>query len=718
LPLLIRHAHVAPGRFLPLVVLTKPPTVADSLLLLYRALIEMQTIKRVLLTGGGTAGHVNPALAIGSIFAEAETRFLFVGVRGRVEEEVVPREGIPIKFVRASGFPGGISSALVTFFLNLMIGTTQSLFILLGFRPDIIIGTGGYVSAPIIVAAALLRKIRLINTRVFMHEQNAVPGKLNRLMGRFAHQVFVTFPETLPCFPGNGVLVGYPLRKRIAKVGRDEARRKISFKIPEGRKIVFVFGGSQGSRTMNRALVDALSYLLPYRDSLFVIHGVGLLKSAEYDAASDTEARLRRYYSEDQLRNIEQFYLYRPFFHDIENLYALSDLVVSRGGAGSLNEISSMGLPALIIPKPNLPGDHQVMNARSMERAGGAEILYEQVVPMNGRLSEWIDGKVLADKLVALLRSDSRLAEMSRLSRSFLKQDALQQIDKYIGGAGADAAQSSSLFLHSSQDTHLPTNKSLLASLEKAYGKHREAYRPERIIARPQDLEYLKNRASALLIQPSWQERNLGIKLIGLLGAKEKIPAILALYFDRKPVVWLKRILGGDFEQVGFIRRNVITALVRLNELTPEVEKALLAGLTDPYYEVRAEAAHAAAFFNPRLSSPENLISGLLELLTDPSIDVTVAAAEALGIIGGENDALPALLGMWDSRMWKIRAAVLQGILHLVRRGEGGDLDELQKQIPKFILTSTDFRPQFEIKAIYRHLMELVSREKEKRIVR
>jgi len=131
--------------------------------------------------------------------------------------------------------------------------------------PEVIVGTGGYTSAPVLMAASLLRKIGLSKTRVFIHEQNAAPGKLNRLMGRFAHKVFVTFPETLSCFPQNGILAGYPLRKRITRVDPEEALRKIDLQIPEGRKIVLVFGGSQGSRTMNRALVDALQYLIPHR---------------------------------------------------------------------------------------------------------------------------------------------------------------------------------------------------------------------------------------------------------------------------------------------------------------------------------------------------------------------------------------------------------------------------------------------------------------------
>jgi UDP-N-acetylglucosamine--N-acetylmuramyl-(pentapeptide) pyrophosphoryl-undecaprenol N-acetylglucosamine transferase len=676
----------------------------------------MQKSTHILLTGGGTAGHVNPALAIGSALASADTRFLFVGVRGRVEEEVVPREGIPIKFVRASGFPGGVSLELMRFCLNLAVGILQSFVILLRFRPSIIVGTGGYASAPVVMAASILRKSGLLNSRVFIHEQNAVPGKLNRLMGRFASKVLVTFPETLSYFPQSGVVVGYPLRKRIARVGREEARQKASLRIPDGRKVVLVFGGSQGSRTINRALVDALEHLIPYRDQLFIVHGVGLFKSSDYNSVTDTETRLRKLYTEKQFLQIEEFYAYRPYFHDIEILYALSDLVIARGGAGSLNEISAMGLPVIIIPKSNLPGDHQVMNARSMERAGGAEILYEQIAPVNGVLSEWVDGKVLAEKILTLVREESRLQKMRGHSGSFLNQDALTHIERIVRGEDGGIASNASVSEGASQNIPLPSNRALLLLLEKASAKYKGDYRPEIVVPRPEDLEYLKNRASALLIHPSWQERNLGVKLLGLLDARDKIPTLLTLFHDRKPVSLLRRLLGGDFEQVGFIRRNIIAALVRMKEFSPGVEKALLLGLEDPYYEVRAEAAQAAAAFGSRLTSPDKFVSALLKLLTDATIDVSAAAAEALGKIGGEHDAFPALLGMWDSRLWKVRAAVLRGLFHLVNRGVVTRLEILEAQVPRFILTSTDFAPQFEIKAAYRQLMQSVSRKKEERM--
>jgi UDP-N-acetylglucosamine--N-acetylmuramyl-(pentapeptide) pyrophosphoryl-undecaprenol N-acetylglucosamine transferase len=679
-------------------------------------LSRMQDIKRVLLTGGGTAGHVNPALAIGSIFTGSKTRFLFVGTRGRVEENVVPREGIPIQFIRASGYPGKYSPEMVKFLLNLLIGSFQSIFILLRFRPEVIIGTGGYVAAPITIAAAILKKTHLSKARIFMHEQNAVPGKLNRVMGRFADKVFVTFPETLSYFPEKGTLVGYPLRKTISRITREEAFRKIDFKVPEGRKTVLVFGGSQGSRNINRALIDALEYLLPFRDSLFIIHGVGLADKKEYNAMEDTKTRLQQTYNKEQLREIETFYTYKSFFYHIEHIYALCDIVLARAGAGSLNEISAMGLPALIIPKSNLPGNHQVMNARSMERAGAVEILYEQITPIHNKLTETIDGKILADRLLSILQSDEKLKNMSRLSRSFFNQDALIRIEKHIDAEKMIEPGDDLVLLGNMDDLRLPNNHSLLMRLEKEAEKHRHDYEPERIVTRAQDLEYLKNRACFLLMHPSWHYRNLGIKLLGLLGAKEKIPVILELLFERKPVPWFKKLLGGDYEQVGFIRRNIFITLIRLNEFSPEIEKALLTGLSDPYYEVRAQAAHAVAVFGSRLASPEIFVSEVKKLLFDPHVDVVLAAAEALGQIGGERDALPALLEMWDSRLWKVRAAVLRGILHLVKRGLIENPEIIEEQAEKFILTSTDFRPHFEIKAVYRHLMELVAAEKEKRI--
>jgi UDP-N-acetylglucosamine--N-acetylmuramyl-(pentapeptide) pyrophosphoryl-undecaprenol N-acetylglucosamine transferase len=673
----------------------------------------MAELKRILLTGGGTAGHVNPALAIGAALGAAGTRYLYVGVRGRVEEVVVPREGIPVKFVRSVGYPGATPSfALARFLLELLIGTLQSIFILLTFQPEVIVGTGGYASAPLIIASSLLRKLRLSRTHVFIHEQNAAPGKLNQLMGRFAHQVFVTFPETLAYFPNNGVFAGYPLRKRIHKVSAAGARSKLDFTVPEGRKVVLAFGGSQGSRTINRAVIDALRYLLPHRHKLFIVHGMGLFKTRDYDATRDTEARLHRAYTEEEIQQIRDFYFAQPFFHNIELLYAISNLVVVRGGAGSLNEISAMGLPAIIIPKSNLPGNHQVMNARALQRSCGAEVLYEEITLANGQIVEHVEGKDLADKMLSLLENENRLKEMGRLSEAFHRCDAVADIVRHIHASLEGKTLPEGRPIQASSECQLPGNRALLSKLERACNELGSNYAPEAVIPNLDDLAYLRNRAASLLIHPDWEERNMGVKLLGLLKANEQIPLLLAVFHDRRPAHWLKRLLGGDFEQVGFIRRNIITALMRLNEVIPEVEAALLFAFQDPYYEVRAESARAAAFFGCRIASRQQFVSTLLLLVSDRNIEVAVAAAEALGRLGDEKVALPALLSMKHFKYWKVRAAALKGIHSLVERGQVTDFKLLSKELPEFILTATDFAPQFEIKSEYRRLMEAVSNGK------
>jgi UDP-N-acetylglucosamine--N-acetylmuramyl-(pentapeptide) pyrophosphoryl-undecaprenol N-acetylglucosamine transferase len=673
----------------------------------------VQKPRRILLTGGGTAGHVNPALAIGKALNGDSTQFLYAGVSGKAEEEIVPREHIPIKFVRASGFPASLSIwPIFRFFLDLFAGIIQAAFILLSFRPDIIVGAGGYASAPVVMAAYLLHKMRLGRAQVYIHEQNAVPGKLNRLMGRFAHVAFVTFPETLAYFPRNGVLAGYPLRGQISRLPREEAIKRLDFGIPAGRKIIFAFGGSQGARSLNRALVDGLRFLLPYRDRIFIIHGTGLFRTKEYHAAEDTTSRMQELYNEEEHRLIEEFYITRPFFHNIECLYSAADIVVVRGGAGSINELSALGLPAILVPKADLPGDHQVMNARAMQRSGGARILYEEVTAQNGQLIVQLDGKLLAETILSLAGNESLLKEMAQRSLSFLNHDAVAIIRERILGGVPTATRADSVPELSARQTNLPDNRTLLSLLEHSLAELKDAHSPSAIIQDPDDLIYLKNRAASLLFSPAWETRNLGVKLLGLLEAGDKLPLLLAVFNDRRPAFWLKRLFGGDFEQVGFIRRNILSALARLGKATPEVEEALLLSFTDPYYEVRAEGARTAAQLGPGLSRLDEIVAALIEQLRDHNLEAAGAAAVALGRLGGAEDALPALLALNQYKFWKIRAAALRGIHSLVERGKVYDLNALFKALPGFVLSSTDFEPQFEIKSIYRDLIKKASKAK------
>jgi UDP-N-acetylglucosamine--N-acetylmuramyl-(pentapeptide) pyrophosphoryl-undecaprenol N-acetylglucosamine transferase len=606
--------------------------------------------------------------------------------------------------------------ALARFLGNLAVGVCQACVILLSFRPTVIVGTGGFASAPVMFAAALLRRLHLSRARIFVHEQNAEPGKLNQAVGRLADRVFVTFPETLRRFPGNGVVAGYPLRRRIAAVDREQARSRLDFTIPPGRQVVFAFGGSQGARTINRAVVDALRYLLPLRDRLFVVHGTGLFKGGEYDAAADTRTRLESVYTEAERRDIESFYVSRPFFYQIENVYSLADLVVARGGAGSLYEIASLGLPAIIVPKSNLPGDHQVMNARAMARCGGAVVVYEDVSLVDGQIVEQVDGRVLASAIAGLLADKDALAAMACGSRAFSQRDALGVIERCIwssqpageaagpGGAGAQAETPGVAALET-----LPSNHELLGLLERALSASGSSYRPEEVVPSDGDRAYFISRAASLLASASWERRNLGVKLIGLLTARDDIRLLLALLGDKRPAPLIKRMVGGDYVQVGFIRRNAITALGRIGESSPEIEAALLAAFDDPYYEVRAAAARVSARLSPFLNDRAAIVAGLRRLLSDRWLEVAGSAAQALGKVGSAYDALPALVGLKDARFWRLRAAALEGLLSLVDRGESGDPTALTAALNGFVLTSTDFKPEFEIKRLYGRLLKTIS---------
>jgi len=677
----------------------------------WRRLDGRQT--RVLLSGGGTGGHVNPALAIaeGIRGRDPEARFLYVGVRNKAESVIVKRVGYPLRFVCSEGFPGlRISFRLMRFLVKLSIGTLQSLFILAAFAPKWVIATGGYVSAPVITAAIILKKLRIAHVGIFLHEQNSIPGQLNRLMGNWVDKVLLTFPQTLSFFPKNGTVVGYPIRNSIVAVPSEEARKKLSFTIPPDRDVVFAFGGSQGARTINRAIVDALPYLLPHRNRLFIVHGIGLASSGEYDAARDTDLRLEASLSRKERELLGEFYYRQDYFHNIADVYSASTLIVCRSGAGSLNEISRIAKPALLIPKANLPGDHQVMNARAMKNAGAAEVLYEDATIEDGRLLEKLQGKVLADRIITLLNSPARLRAMAESSRHFLRRQAIERILNEVYGEDRfpDAETYPSIPFK-----ELTSNARLLQILTAAYNRMGGDFNPLGAVGDPDDLEYYRHRAAGLLSHTSWEDRNLGVKLIGLTRYREKIPTLLGMLSDRTRVNRFKRMFGGDFEQVGFIRRNIVLALQVLDHFDAGVEGALFAALEDPYFEVRAQACRTAAHFGPFLEGNRSWLYALPTLLSDPCFEVVVEAAKALGEIGTDSEALATLMGLNESHFWQVRNAALEGLKRMIDRGVADPSPELLSSISSFILTSTDFKPHFAIKETFTAIQERCSRKKD-----
>jgi len=376
---------------------------------------------------------VYPAVAIAEALRRRwpEVRLVFVGTRGRAEEAIVPKLGFELRTVPASGMPALHDLAgQVRFAATLARGIRAARALLEELRPAAVIGTGGYASAPVLLAVvgAVFPRARARRPATFVHEQNAVPGKLNRLVGRRVDRVGVTFRESLRYFPaGRAVHTGYPLRAQIGALDRAEARRRLD--LPAEAFVLLAFGGSLGARTINRGVAGALPRLLAEPD-MVVVHGTGRSSGAGYDPATDTAALVERAGLSPEAR---ARYRPREFLDPIGDCYAAADLVVCRAGAGTLSEIQGVGLPAVVIPKRGLPGDHQTANARSLERAGAARVLIEYPVddPQAGRIDA-IDPAELA-RLVLELRADAGARQaMGQRARALHVAGAADRIAEVI----------------------------------------------------------------------------------------------------------------------------------------------------------------------------------------------------------------------------------------------------------------------------------------------
>ncbi|SFM93973.1 glycosyltransferase [Thermodesulforhabdus norvegica] len=673
----------------------------------FRRKFKSRTDRVIALTGGGTAGHVYPLIALYEEFKgrNRDVRFIYIGTKERADSQIVPRENIPFFAVLSAAYPGIRNPIKLTKFSILTLaGTLQALQILIRCKPFCIISTGGYASAPALLAGIVLRKLFRVPVKLYLHEQNTIPGQANHALGRWVDVVFVSFPQTLRFFPKKGVYSGYPVRKSIFS----ERATSLDLTIPKGRMVIFVFGGSLGARTINRALVDALPYLFPYRNRIFVIHGLGLSKTDVYDAERDTLERISRLPAE--IRNeLPSFYHARRYFHSIGEIYRRADLIVSRSGAGTINEIASLGKPALLIPKGGLPGDHQVMNARAMKYAGAAEVLYEDVKrDQQGNHVEFVDPQELAQTILRLIHDKAQLTTMGTAAKNFFRHKASQLMADYIEGNFTESGIRIEALLPARDLVPVPIG-SVIGRLAGEYSKNPANYNLTDVLDED-EIRYYRYAASRLLYHPKWPMRNIGVKAVGYLLQRDKIPELVRMICDRTRVSRWLRLLGGDFVEVGFIRRNAIRSIIVMDVFDRDVEIALKTALKDPYYEVRAEACRAVQHFANHLAGRDEWLRLILELFCDPCFEVVVEAEKALGRIGIDGRALDPLLRMGTHPLWQVRHAALEGILYLLERRVICPSPELLEGLRNFILTSTDFIPLFTIKETYRKIERLCER--------
>ncbi|MEJ5299880.1 MAG: glycosyltransferase [Thermodesulforhabdaceae bacterium] len=662
----------------------------------------------VILAGGGTGGHVYPLLAILEEIKRRHPnyRVIYIGKAGKAEDHIIPKEGFQLLHTWAHPFEGVRNPVKLCWCLVVTaFGTLKSIVYLLKFPPLWVISTGGYVSAPTVMAALVLKRLFRVPIGIFLHEQNTIPGKVNLILGKWVDRVFVSFEQTLSFFPKNGVISGYPVRQSISVMDKKPSESALPFKVPPNRKVVFIFGGSQGARTINRAVVDAIPYLFPYRHKIFIVHGRGLSKTPIYDAERDTEERIAQL-DEEIKQELPNFYYGQDYFYNIQNVYAIADLVVARSGAGTISEIAAMGKPSILIPKSGLPGDHQVMNARAMKQTGAAYVLYEDVTRNeNGEIVEQVKGQVLAQAILRILQDNVLLTTMSLCAKAIFQRNAAKTIADIIEGRAVPLPPEK--ILASMDIPPAWTNGKLLRALQLSYEKNPSAYTPLDVLKDEDELEYFRYRVGRLLNDHRWEIRNMGVKLAGYLLCRDKIPELLRMIEDRTPVPLWQRLLGGDFREVGFIRRNALKSIRLLGVFDAKVARAVEKALDDPYYEVRAEACQVVTHFSELLAGKDVWFKRILAKLRDPSFEVVVEAAVAIGHIGVDNRAIEVLFSLGTHHFWQVREAALRGILKMLERHVICPSPELYRGLNGFILTSTDFVPHFPIRETYCAIMAL-----------
>ncbi|MFD2371069.1 undecaprenyldiphospho-muramoylpentapeptide beta-N-acetylglucosaminyltransferase [Brevibacillus sp. GCM10020057] len=339
---------------------------------------------RVVLTGGGTGGHIYPALAVAREVArqDSQAAFLYIGSKHGLEAQLVPRTDIPFQSVEISGLKRKLSFDNVKTVWKFIRAVSDSKRMLREFAPDVVIGTGGYVCGPVVYAAARLGIPTLI------HEQNVVPGLTNKFLSRSVSKVAVSFSESLAFFPSaKTVLTGNPRATEVMH-GNAEAGRAF-LGVDKNKKIVLIFGGSRGARAINEAVLSIVGRLSGLADTHFVY----VTGDVHYEKIS---ASLR------ELGNIPGNLSVLPFVHNMPDVLAATHILVGRAGASTLAEVTALGVPSILIPSPYVTNNHQEKNARGLERAGAAVVIVERE----------LTGETLLQTLTGLLSDEKRWEQM------------------------------------------------------------------------------------------------------------------------------------------------------------------------------------------------------------------------------------------------------------------------------------------------------------------
>lgn len=370
--------------------------------------LMMKTIKndggedmRVLLAGGGTAGHINPALSIADEIKRRQSgaEFLFIGKKGNMEEKLVPRKGYEIEFIDAEGFKRDrlLRNAVVVAKTIHAIGEAKK--ILKRFAPDVVVCTGGYISGPVICAAHSLKIPSVI------HEQNVYPGVAVKMSERYANVIATSFEKTkeLLSHPEKCVLTGNPIRREVIMGDKAAARSSLHIK---NKPFILVFGGSLGAQKINETMAD---YIAQMNDDCYLLFGTG---NNNYDDV------MKSLYKKGVNIADRDNITVMPYIYNMDEAMSAADIVVSRAGAITISEIMALGKPSVLIPSPNVAHNHQQTNAQQLEKNGAAAVILEKD----------LTAASLKEKIDLLLNDSSLMYNMGKRAKAMSITDASEHL--------------------------------------------------------------------------------------------------------------------------------------------------------------------------------------------------------------------------------------------------------------------------------------------------
>ncbi|NOX16968.1 MAG: undecaprenyldiphospho-muramoylpentapeptide beta-N-acetylglucosaminyltransferase [Chlorobi bacterium] len=352
---------------------------------------------RFLFAGGGTGGHLYPAIAVAEklVALKSESDLLFIGTSKKIESRVVPKLGYKFKSIWISGFARKFAMKNILFPLKLIVSSLQALGINMSFKPSVAIGTGAYVSGPAIWAA------KIMGAKIVLLEQNSFPGITNRMLEKKADKIFIAFEDSKKYFREKEKLVvtGNPVRTNLQLISKDEAVRK--FGLSHDKKTLLIFGGSLGAKSINDAVAKSLDSFMG--ENIQVIWQCGEIYFENY-----------KQYDSDNVKVL-------AFIDDVAAAYSAADLILCRAGATTIAEISALNLPAIFVPSPNVAADHQFKNAKALADADAAILINDKDAM-----------EKLAPTAIGLLNDEEKLKRLKNNVGKFSNPKAAEKIAESI----------------------------------------------------------------------------------------------------------------------------------------------------------------------------------------------------------------------------------------------------------------------------------------------